>query len=100
MAERHSPTSPGVANQPPPFEGVNLFASDNALREAVAREGGAGHAARIDRFGAKMGAPETWGLASPPHRHAPERGGFRRDARPALPRAHQPAAPAPTPDGL
>ena len=81
MAERHSPTSPGVANQPPPFEGVNLFASDNALREAVAREGGAGHAARIDRFGAKMGAPETWALASAAHRHAPELGSFNRYGR-------------------
>ncbi|UUZ54632.1 hypothetical protein LP419_00500 [Massilia sp. H-1] len=33
-----------VFNQASPFENVNLFTSDTALREALAREGGA-HAA-------------------------------------------------------
>ena len=46
-------------NQPPPFEDVNLFASDCALREAVTREGGSAHAERIDQFGARMGAAEN-----------------------------------------
>ena len=66
MAERTSPPTsqnPLVNNQPPRFEDVNLFASDRALREAVAREGGAVHASRIDSFGAFMGAAETWALA-------------------------------------
>jgi hypothetical protein len=43
MAERNSPPTsqnPVVKNQPPPFEDVNLFASDCVFREAVAREGG------------------------------------------------------------
>ena len=31
-----------VFNQPPPFEDVNLYGSDAALKEAVAREGGGG----------------------------------------------------------
>ena len=42
MAERNSPPTsqnPVVKNQPPPFEDVNLFASDCVFREAVAREG-------------------------------------------------------------
>ena len=56
MAERSSPpTSQNpVVNQPPPFEDVNLFASDRALREAAPREGGALYESQIDSFGASM----------------------------------------------
>ncbi len=52
-----------VANQPPPFEGINLFATDNALKEALAREGAAAHEARhrntpelraFDRYGRRI----------------------------------------------
>ncbi|NWH09477.1 MAG: acyl-CoA dehydrogenase family protein [Alphaproteobacteria bacterium] len=53
-----------VFNQPPPFEDVNLFTSDLALREAVARAGGAGHGARLVALGAKAGSAEAiqWGV--------------------------------------
>jgi len=48
-----------VFNQPPPFEDVNLFASDAALIDAVEREGG-GHAAKaLDAFGELVGSAEA-----------------------------------------
>src|SRR5438105_9447355 len=84
MAERNSPPTsqnPVVNNQPPRFEDVNLFASDRALREAVAREGGAIHACRIDSFGTFMGAAETWALAAAAHHHPPELHSFDRYGR-------------------
>jgi putative acyl-CoA dehydrogenase len=59
-------------NQPPPFEDVNLFASDRALREAVDREGGSAYAERLDAFGARMGSAEVLVLAAAAHRHLPE----------------------------
>ena len=68
-------------NQPPPFEDVNLFASDSVLREAVIREGGAAHAERIDRFGAQMGTAENWALAAAAHHHLPELRSFDRYGR-------------------
>lgn len=49
-----------VENQPPPFEDVNLFTSDAALQEAVAREGG-GHAARsLVAFGLVCGSADSY----------------------------------------
>jgi putative acyl-CoA dehydrogenase len=42
-----------VVNQPPPFEDVNVFASDVALSEAVAREGAGAHMERLSQFGAR-----------------------------------------------
>ncbi len=61
-----------VTNQPPPFENVSLYASDAALRDAVAREGAAGHEARLSSFGARAGSAEAiqWGFEA--NRHAPE----------------------------
>src|SRR5690606_32798293 len=61
-----------VANQPPPFENINLFSSDMALQEALTREGG-GHAltARV-ALGAACGSAETieqaWTLEDYPPR--------------------------------
>ena len=49
-----------VTNQSPPFEDVNLFASDRALQEAVAREGG-GHALKqLNAFGLTCGSAEAF----------------------------------------
>ena len=48
-----------VANQPPPLEPYNLFASDAVLREAVEREGAGWGEARLDALGATLGKPET-----------------------------------------
>ncbi|KUO69128.1 MAG: DNA alkylation response protein [Alphaproteobacteria bacterium BRH_c36] len=48
-----------VTNQPPPFEDVNLYASDAALQDAVTREGG-GHAARsLVAFGLVCGSSDA-----------------------------------------
>ena len=44
-----------VANQPPPFFPRDLWADDAALREAVAREGGAAFAPRLAVYGALAG---------------------------------------------
>jgi putative acyl-CoA dehydrogenase len=43
-------------NQPPPFEDVNLFISDAALRDAVRREGGGWAEPSLERFGATAGS--------------------------------------------
>jgi putative acyl-CoA dehydrogenase len=48
-----------ILNQPPPFEDVNLYASDTALQEAVTREGG-GHATRsLVAFGLVCGSADS-----------------------------------------
>src|SRR5262245_62269857 len=70
-----------VANQPAPFEDINLFATDLALREAVTREGGALHGAQLDAFGARLGSAEIWALAAAAHRHPPELHAFDRHGR-------------------
>ena len=59
-------------NQPPPFEGLNLFTIDRALREAVARDGAKIHTQAFEAFGARMGSAEVATLASAAHRHVPE----------------------------
>ena len=51
-----------VFNQSPPFEDINLFASDAALAEAVEREGGGGKAQRLAAFGAICGSAEAFAL--------------------------------------
>jgi putative acyl-CoA dehydrogenase len=53
-----------VFNQSPPFEDINLFASDAALAEAVEREGGGAKAQRLAAFGAICGSAEAFTLAS------------------------------------
>jgi putative acyl-CoA dehydrogenase len=73
-----------VLNQPPPLEGYNLYATDRALREAVAREGAAWAHGGLSDFGALLGKPETIELGVLANRHSPElitydRFGHRRD---------------------
>ena len=48
-----------VFNQSPVFEGVNLFTSDRALGEAVAREGAGWAADELAAAGAALGSAET-----------------------------------------
>ena len=55
---RPEPDSQPGANQPPPFDNVNLFASDAVLREALTREGGAPYEPQVAAFGARIGASE------------------------------------------
>ena len=45
-----------VTNQSPPFEDINLFETDRALRDAVAREGGGWARDRLVAFGREVGS--------------------------------------------
>jgi putative acyl-CoA dehydrogenase len=53
MAETHT-----VENQPPPLQNYNLYLQDQALREAVAREGAAWAEHELNAFGALTGSRE------------------------------------------
>jgi putative acyl-CoA dehydrogenase len=73
-----------VLNQPPPLENFNQFEQDLALREAVAREGGAWGEARLARFGGWLGQASTIRLGeqanqNPPVLHSHDRYGHRID---------------------
>src|SRR5690606_4324331 len=59
-----------VDNQPPPFAPRDLWASDIALREAVAREGASGFADRIAGYGALAGSA-LYALSFDAHRDRP-----------------------------
>lgn len=48
-----------VTNQATPFEDVNLFEGDHALKDAVSEFGGDLHAEHLSEFGARCGAAET-----------------------------------------
>jgi putative acyl-CoA dehydrogenase len=61
-----------VLNQPFELADYNLFASDAALMEAVAREGAAWAAADLTRFGERLGAADYLELGSLANRHQPE----------------------------
>jgi putative acyl-CoA dehydrogenase len=74
-----------VLNQPPPLVGYDLFTTDRALGEAVAREGADWAAASLAAFGKRLGAAETidWGFQAnrnPPVLQSFDRFGRRRDA--------------------
>ncbi|HEY3178028.1 MAG TPA: isovaleryl-CoA dehydrogenase [Casimicrobiaceae bacterium] len=60
-------------NQPPPYEGRNLYLTDVALQEAVAREG-AIHATRteLEHWGETLGSVETFALADAANRNPPK----------------------------
>ncbi|HEY7788552.1 MAG TPA: isovaleryl-CoA dehydrogenase [Casimicrobiaceae bacterium] len=58
-------------NQPPPFEGRNLFAIDAALRCAVDAHGATWALPHLMQWGATLGAPETYALADAANRNPP-----------------------------
>ena len=60
-----------VENQPPPLEPYDAWATDLALREAVAREGGAFALADIAAYGELAGG-ELMALAMEANRHRPQ----------------------------
>ncbi len=47
-----------VANQPPPFEDVNFFDSDAALKQTVGKRGGKPHQQKLSVYGASLGSAE------------------------------------------
>ena len=61
-----------VINQPPPFEDVDLFATDRALVDAVAKAGGAPHAERLGEIGRRAGSAEVIGWGVDANRNPPE----------------------------
>lgn len=76
-------TTHDVFNQPPPLQDYNLFASDQALNEAVLREG-CQDMDRLFRFGAEIGAAEIIDLGRQaniwtPVLHSFDRFGHRLD---------------------
>ena len=73
-----------VVNQPPPLVDYNLFSTDRALREGIAREGAGWACEELHEFGRKSGTAEAleWGVAAnqnPPVLHTHDRYGHRRD---------------------
>ena len=73
-----------VFNQPPPLVDYNLFSSDRALAEAVAREGAEWATVALTGLGSKLGARETIDAgfaanANPPRLLPFDRYGNRRD---------------------
>ena len=61
-----------VTNQPPPFEDINLFATDRALADSLAKAGGAQHAERLGGIGRRAGSAEVIGWGVEANRHPPE----------------------------
>ena len=61
-----------VTNQPPSFEGANLFEADAALVEALTSAGGARHRARAAAFGARAGSPEAMEWARAANEYPPK----------------------------
>ncbi|HZL30201.1 MAG TPA: isovaleryl-CoA dehydrogenase [Pseudolabrys sp.] len=73
-----------VANQPPPLEPYNLFASDKVLREAVLREKAEWAESGLNALGVTLGKPETVALGfaannNPPILKTLDRYGHRLD---------------------
>ena len=61
-----------VENQPPPFEEIDLFGSDAALREGLEREGAGWASARAAAFGTQLGRAETLELGRRANQRPPE----------------------------
>jgi putative acyl-CoA dehydrogenase len=73
-----------VLNQPPPLTDYNLFSTDRALRESVAREGAGWACPQLHEFGRKAGSAEAneWAVLAnenPPVLRTHDRYGNRRD---------------------
>jgi putative acyl-CoA dehydrogenase len=60
------------SNQPPPFEGRNLYLTHRALQEAVVREGAAWAQQQLVAWGATLGRAETFEFAARANRYGPE----------------------------
>jgi putative acyl-CoA dehydrogenase len=61
-----------VLNQPPPLEGYDLYASDAALREGLAREGAGWAEARVQALGGVLGKAEWFAVGRQANRFPPE----------------------------
>ncbi|HEV7816662.1 MAG TPA: isovaleryl-CoA dehydrogenase [Janthinobacterium sp.] len=70
-----------IVNQVAPFENVNLYACDPALREALQREGGAAAAESLHALGERLGRAEVMELGRLANAHAPRLVNFDRNGR-------------------
>ncbi|SEO51477.1 isovaleryl-CoA dehydrogenase [Aquisalimonas asiatica] len=82
-----------VTNQPPPFEGRNLYAADTVLRDAVHREGGSWGEDQLHQYGERVGGA-LWEAGfdanrNPPELHTHDRYGHRVDQVTFHPAYHQ-----------
>ena len=73
-----------IFNQSPPYEDVDLFASDRPLRDAVAANGAGGEAAALSAFGRRWGTAAMFEAARLANENTPklktfDTKGFRRD---------------------
>src|SRR4029077_12969996 len=73
-----------IFNQSPPYEDVDLFASDRALRDAVAANGAGGEDAALSEFGRHWGTAAMFEAARLANENTPklrafDAHGFRRD---------------------
>jgi putative acyl-CoA dehydrogenase len=59
-------------NQPPPYEGRNLYLTDVAVQEAVTREGAAHSKTELERWGETLGSAESFGLGDAANRNPPQ----------------------------
>jgi putative acyl-CoA dehydrogenase len=72
VGKRHAQAmTTNFPNQPPPFEGHDLFAIDVALQHAVERHGAAWVIPELLQWGATLGAAETYALADAANRNPP-----------------------------
>lgn len=83
-----------VTNQPPPFEDVDIFSQDTALKTAVNQANGAQHVQKLSAFGAQCGSAETIELGflanqNPPKLKQYDRYGQRIDEVEFHPAYHQ-----------
>ena len=59
-------------NQPPPYEGRNLYLTDVAVQEAVTREGAAHAKTELERWGETLGSAESFALGNSANRNPPQ----------------------------
>lgn len=71
-------TTHDVTNQPPPFENVNVYDNDIALREAVKREGAGYASGSFSELGARIGSAEVQEWAAQANRNVPRLTAFDR----------------------
>ncbi|MGU7769532.1 acyl-CoA dehydrogenase family protein [Burkholderia sp. MR1-5-21] len=74
-------TTHAVANQFDELVDYNLFATDAALRDALARVGADWAMPQLDAYGARLGSADTAQLAEDANRHPPELNAFDRRGR-------------------
>jgi putative acyl-CoA dehydrogenase len=72
LPDRYGAATHEVLNQPFELADFNLFTSDVALTEAVAREGASWAATDLARFGERLGAAEYLELGTLANKHQPE----------------------------